>query len=86
MAQLTIQMQRDPDNGETTFRVALLSEDDATPSEHERNHRRYVSRLLPGVNLDTPGDNVTVARERPLLDPLPSCGCDGGDGYEVIDL
>jgi hypothetical protein len=85
MAQLTIQLLPGP-AGQLLVRVSLESAEDATPSEHEQDHRRLVGALLPGVDLEC-GDpsRVSVERERPQREP--SVGCCGGDGgYEVIDL
>jgi hypothetical protein len=85
MAQLTIQLLPPRPGGQQVFRVALVSDEDATPREHEQQHRRLVSRLFPGLDLDG-GDapRVEIDRERPAAEP--SLGCSGGDGYEVIDL
>jgi hypothetical protein len=71
MARLTIQLLRRPGGGQTVFRIDLVSDEDATPCEHERDHRRVVRSLLPGIDLD--GDNrkgIAVERERPAREPL----------------
>jgi hypothetical protein len=86
MARLVIHYRPSPDTGERQFLIALASDEDATPREHEQDHRRLVRQLLPGIDLDREDQpNVTVAREQPAIEPmiLPS-GDD--DGYEVIDL
>jgi hypothetical protein len=84
MAQLTIQMLQHPQGGKT-YRISLVSEEDATPREHEQDHRKAIQALLPHVNLDEPGPRVTIERERPA-EPPPPCSCGDDDGYEVIDL
>ncbi len=86
MAELTLQVVRSPEDGALVVRVALRSAEDATPAEHERDHRRLVARLFPGLDLsDGSCGNVAVERERPEQEPSPPCSC-GDGGYEVIDL
>jgi hypothetical protein len=86
MAELTIQYLHDPDGRQRLFRIALRSDEDATPREHEQDHRRLIQTLLPGIDLDTQlGDSVAIEREAPQQEPC--LGCSGGDGgYEVIDI
>jgi hypothetical protein len=86
MAELIIQYLNDPDTRQRLFRVELHSDEDATPREHEQDHRRLIETLLPGIDLgaDLP-EHVAVEREAPQQEPC--LGCSGGDGgYEVIDL
>jgi hypothetical protein len=85
MARLTIRLVRPDQDLSLVLQVALLSDEDSTPSEHEHDHRRLVGALLPGIDLDAPPAGVQVERDRPLREPCPSCG-GGSDGYEVIDL
>ena len=84
MARLTIEMVRRPGSA-VTYRISLASDEDATPREHEQTHRRAVTRLLPGVDLDTESKSYHVEREQPVMQPPPPVGDDDG-GYEVIDL
>ena len=86
MAQLTIQFTPHRQARQLVFRVALTSDEDATPREHEQHHRRLVSTLFPGLSLEgADAPRVEVERERPAAEPC--LGCSGGDdGYEVIDL
>jgi hypothetical protein len=85
MPQLTIQLTpRNP--GGQIFRISLSPDEDATPSEHEQQHRRLVSALLPRLDLDGAGaPRVVVERERPAAEPMMESSGDDG-GYEVIDL
>jgi hypothetical protein len=85
MARLIVHLQRPPQGGSALIHVALTSDEDATPREHEQQHRRIVQRLLPGLDLDDPGPNVEVERVRPAQDPMICASGDDG-GYEVIDL
>jgi hypothetical protein len=84
MARLTIELVRRPGSA-ATYRISLASDEDATPREHELNHRRAVTQLLPGVELDTESKRFRVEREQPAMQPPPPVGGDDG-GYEVIDL
>ena len=62
MAELTISFGRDPTSGQTIVRVGLRSDADASPQEHEADHRRLVAALLP------PG--IETQRERPAREPV----------------
>jgi hypothetical protein len=85
MAQITIQLLPHRPAGPLVFRVALDSDEDATPREHEQQHRRLVAVLFPGLDLEGgAAPRIVVERERPQAEPM--LGCSGGDGYEVIDL
>jgi hypothetical protein len=84
MARLTIELSR-PEGAPPTFRVSLVSDEDATPREHEQNHRRAIAKLFPGIDLDGDSPRFEVAREESQGPPPALCGGDDG-GYEVIDL
>jgi hypothetical protein len=84
MAQLTIQFIPQG-RGQRVIRVALASDEDAAPREHEQDHRRLVGVLFPGLDLDCADPpRIEVERERPEQEP--GLGCSGDGGYEVIDL
>jgi hypothetical protein len=87
MPLMTLQLARRPDTGRLALRVSLCSDEDATPREHEQQHRRLVQALLPAVSLDDGGvgGRVDVERERPAREPVLGCSGDDG-GYEVIDI
>jgi hypothetical protein len=85
MARLTIEVCRHPQTGAPTYRVSLVSEDDVTPREHEQDHRRAVTRLFPGIDLDGNSSRFEVEREQSQSGPPIMVGGDD-DGYEVIDL
>ena len=84
MARLTIQFTPRRSTREMVFQVALASDEDATPREHEQQHRALVGALLPGLDLEGGNPRVEVQRERPAVEPV--LGCSGDDGYEVIDV
>ncbi|GIW84456.1 MAG: hypothetical protein WHU94_00815 [Thermogemmata sp.] len=46
MAQLIIQLRRNPQTGKHDILVKLHSDPDALPLEHERLHREQVAKLL----------------------------------------
>ncbi len=86
MARLTIQLDRRSQAGSVILLVELASDEDATPREHEHDHRRLVSALFPNLDFDGQNaDRVVVERVAPLSQPC--LGCSGGDDdYQVIDL
>jgi hypothetical protein len=76
---------RQPQNGLPAYRVSLVSDEDATPREHEQDHRRAIARLFPGLDLDCGSPRFDVEREQSEPTPPMMIGGDDG-GYEVIDL
>jgi FtsH ternary system domain X3-analog len=48
MAELTIRLIPDPHTGKKNIVVALRSEADALPHEHEQMHRALVDKLVTG--------------------------------------
>jgi hypothetical protein len=84
MAELTIQYLRDAHGRQLFFRFALRSDEDATPREHEQDHRRLIQTLLPGIDPGEPNERVEIEREAPQQEPC--LGCSGGNDYQVIDL
>jgi hypothetical protein len=46
MAELTIQLRRDPETGKQDVVILLRSDDDALPHEHEQMHRDMVEKLV----------------------------------------
>jgi hypothetical protein len=85
MAQLLIHFNPRPAPGQRVFYVALASDEDSTPSEHERNHRQIIGKLFLGLDLNGGDPNVEVGREKPRAEPSLGCSCGDGD-YQVIDL
>jgi hypothetical protein len=71
MAELSIRLVRDTETGRLQVRVGLVSDEDDTPQEHERRHRRLLRDLLPGLPLD-PGEDaaIQVERERPARESV----------------
>jgi len=48
MAEMTIQLKIDPATGKKDIIIALKSDDDALPHEHEQQHQRLVEKLIEG--------------------------------------
>jgi hypothetical protein len=48
MAEMTIRLIPDPATGKKTIVIALRSEEDALPMEHEQQHRALVEKLIDG--------------------------------------
>jgi hypothetical protein len=48
MAEMTIQLRIDPVTGKKDIIIALRSDDDALPHEHEQQHQRLVEKLIEG--------------------------------------
>ena len=64
MAEMTIRLRVNPETGKKDIVVALRSDDDALPHEHEQQHRQLVDKLIEGglVSAGEVGD-VVVERE-----------------------
>ena len=48
MAEMTIRLQCDPQTGKKEIIVALRSDEDALPQEHEQLHKALVDKLVEG--------------------------------------
>ena len=48
MAEMTIQLKIDPATGKKDIIIALKSDDDALPHEHEQQHQKLVEKLIEG--------------------------------------
>jgi hypothetical protein len=48
MAEMTIQLKIDPATGKKDIIIALRSDEDALPHEHEQQHQRLVDKLIEG--------------------------------------
>jgi hypothetical protein len=48
MAEMTIRLRCDPVTGKKDVVIALRSDEDALPHEHEQQHRALVEKLLQG--------------------------------------
>jgi FtsH ternary system domain X3-analog len=48
MAEMTIQLKIDPATGKKDIIIALRSDADALPHEHEQQHQRLVEKLIEG--------------------------------------
>ena len=48
MAEMTIRLIPDPATGKKTIVIALRSDEDALPMEHEQQHRALVDKVING--------------------------------------
>ena len=48
MAEMTIRLRCDPETGKKDIVIALKSDADALPMEHEQQHRALVEKLIEG--------------------------------------
>jgi hypothetical protein len=64
MAEMTIRLIPDPQTGKKNIIIALRSDEDALPHEHEQQHRALVDKLIEGgiVKAEEMG-TITVERE-----------------------
>lgn len=75
MAEMTIRLRVNPVTGKKDIVVALHSEDDSLPHEHEHLHRQLVEKLIRGglVGEDEAGSLVIERLEESGESaPLPS--------------
>jgi hypothetical protein len=71
MAELIITLRRIAGSVRAFIRVALRSDDDVLPHEHEQDHRRLVAGLFPSLQItDDPEAPIQVQREKPLIEPI----------------
>jgi hypothetical protein len=75
MALLTIRLIPDPQTGKKNIVIALRSDEDALPHEHEQQHRALVDKLIEGglVKAEELG-TITVTREEEEKAPPISTG------------
>jgi hypothetical protein len=81
MAEMTIRLRCDPETGKRDIIVALDSDADALPHEHEALHRRLVEKLMGSglITADEAGKLVVEREEQkgeaaaaPVGDPPPA--------------
>ncbi len=67
MAEMTIRLRVNPETGKKDIVVALHSDDDSLPHEHEHLHRQLVEKLIHGglVGADEAGALVIERLEDP---------------------
>jgi hypothetical protein len=64
MAEMTIRLRCDPATGKKDIVIALRSDEDALPHEHEQQHRALVDKLIEGGYLKAAEvGKVVVERE-----------------------
>ena len=75
MALLTIRLIPDPQTGKKNIVIALRSDEDALPHEHEQQHRALVDKLIQGgiVKAAEVG-KVVVEREEDSREPAVPAG------------
>ena len=73
MALLTIRLIPDPQTGKKNIVIALRSDEDALPHEHEQQHRALVDKLIHGGILKA-GElgKIIVEREQPEAEAAPA--------------
>jgi hypothetical protein len=75
MAEMTIQLKIDPATGKKDIIIALRSDDDALPHEHEQQHQRLVEKLIEGGVLKaTEVGKIVVEREAEEGEPAAPAG------------
>jgi hypothetical protein len=73
VAQLTIQLRRDPATGKQNIVIKLDSDPDALPIEHEQLHRRLVEKLV-GSGIDAEDLGEIVIEREPAAEPAAPVG------------
>lgn len=70
MAEVTIRMVLDPETGKRQILIAMKSDEDAMPHEHEQAHRAVVDKLIQGglVKAQDIGQ-IIVTRDEPEKAP-----------------
>jgi len=67
---MTIQLKIDPATGKKDIIIALRSDDDALPHEHEQQHQRLVEKLIEGGVLKAAEvGKIIVEREEETGEP-----------------
>ncbi len=74
MAEMTINLRRDPATGKKNIVVTLHSDADLLPHEHEQMHRRLVDKLLHGglVNATEVGQLIVEREEKEQQPAAPT--------------
>jgi hypothetical protein len=71
MAELIIQLRRNPQTGKHDIIVKLHSDPDALPMEHERLHREQVAKLL-GRDPAELGELIVTREQENVTTPEPA--------------
>jgi hypothetical protein len=81
MAELTIRLIPDPVTGKKNIIVALRSDADALPHEHEQMHRELVDKLVNGGILKA-SEVGQIVVEREADEKAPGLAVKAGEGEE----
>ena len=81
MAEMTIRLIPDPATGKKNIVIALRSDADALPHEHEQMHRRLVEKLVNGGLLKAEEVGQIVV-EREEKEKAPAAPVDAGSPSE----
>jgi hypothetical protein len=73
MAEAILRLIRDAVTGRLELLVGLRPDPDGVPSEHERDHKRLLGRLLPSLDLRFPEDGPHAV-EREQIAAAPALG------------
>ncbi len=71
MAEMTIRLRIDPNTGKKDIVIALSSDADALPHEHEEQHRKLVEKLIEGGVLKA-AEVGEIVVERVEEEPKPA--------------
>ena len=75
MAEMTIRLRIDPNTGKKDIVIALRSDADALPHEHEAHHRKLVEKLIEGGVLKAAEvGQIIVERVEEEPQPAPAAG------------
>ncbi len=74
MAEMTIRLISDPATGKKNIVIALRSDADALPHEHEQMHRRLVEKLVNGglLKAEEVGQIVVEREEEEKAPAVPA--------------
>lgn len=86
MAEMTIQLKIDPATGKKDIVIALRSDDDALPHEHEQQHQRLVEKLIEGGLLQASEvGKIVVEREAKEGEPAAPVAAPAEEGRRALD-
>ncbi|MCU0880936.1 MAG: hypothetical protein MUF06_24465 [Pirellulaceae bacterium] len=86
MAEMTIQLKIDPATGKKDIVIALRSDDDALPHEHEQQHQRLVEKLIEGGLLQASEvGKIVVERVAKGGEPAAPVSAPGEEARRALD-
>jgi hypothetical protein len=86
MAEMTIRLRIDPNTGKKDIVIALRSDADALPHEHEEQHRKLVEKLIEGGVLKAAEvGQIIVERVEEVPQPAPDRSEEPERGKEATE-